>query len=134
MLDQHHGVMAQLGERFLLHRITVANARKQGLASRSPTTAREREMRRRTRRFRRPLHGPPASTKPPPITPADTSRLVDLANLVSRARSPVVRDRYRREIELVPDSEAPGRIVGGPSHARSPAYASSASTSPKRAV
>jgi hypothetical protein len=50
--------------------------------------------------------------EPPPLTEADTSRLVDLAVLVSRARSPVVRDSYRREIELVPDSEAPGRIVG----------------------
>ena len=49
---------------------------------------------------------------PPPISPADTERLVALAELVSRARSPVVRDSYRREIELVPDSEAPGRIVG----------------------
>jgi hypothetical protein len=40
------------------------------------------------------------------------SRLVDLADLVSRARSTVIRDSYRREIELVPDSEAPGRVVG----------------------
>jgi hypothetical protein len=50
--------------------------------------------------------------EPPPLSPADVVRLVDLAELVARARSPAVRDSYSREIELVPDSEAPGRIVG----------------------
>ena len=50
--------------------------------------------------------------EPLPLSPADTDRLVSLAVLVAQARSPVVRDSYRREIELVPDTEAPGRVVG----------------------
>jgi hypothetical protein len=52
------------------------------------------------------------STELPPLSAIDTDRLIALATLVSRARSPVVRDPYRRELELVPDSESPGRIVG----------------------
>jgi hypothetical protein len=111
VLDQHHGVMAQLGERFLLHRITIGDARKQGRASLAHH-GRERKMRRELTDAVSALFAGLPLDEPPPLSPADTERLVDLAELVSRARSPVVRDNYRREIELVPDSEAPGRIVG----------------------
>jgi hypothetical protein len=111
VLDQHHGVMAQLGERFLLHRIAVADARKQGRASLADH-GRERTMRRELADAIAGLFAGLSLDAPPPISSADTERLVDLAELVARARSPVVRDSYRREIELVPDSEAPGRMVG----------------------
>jgi hypothetical protein len=111
VLDQHHGVMAQLGERFLLHRIAVADARSQGKAS-LDHHGRERAMRRELSEAVSGLFAGLDLTQPPSLSPADSERLVDLAELVSRARSPVVRDSYRREIELVPDSEAPGRIVG----------------------
>jgi hypothetical protein len=110
VLDQHHGVMAQLGERFLLHRIAVADARAQGRASLAHH-GRERMMRRELAEAVAGLFTG-LELEPPPLSEADESRLVDLAVLVSRARSPVVRDSYRREIELVPDSEAPARIVG----------------------
>ena len=132
VLDQHHGVMAQLGERFLLHRITVADSRKQGRKSLAHH-GREREMRRELTDAVAALFAGLSLEEPPPITPADTKRLVDLADLVSRARSPVVRDRYRREIELVPDSEAPGRIVGALARTLT-GLASSASTSSRRGV
>src|SRR5205085_12027155 len=52
------------------------------------------------------------SEDPPELDDADVERLVALANLVSRARSAVERDGYSREVELVPDAEAPGRLVG----------------------
>ena len=48
----------------------------------------------------------------PPTSDDDEHRLVALTTLVARARSAVVRDSYRREIELVPDAEAPGRLIG----------------------
>jgi hypothetical protein len=111
ILDQHHGVMAQLGERFLLHRISIADARKQGRASLAHH-GRERKMRRELADAVASLFAGLTLDDPPRLSQADTERLVDLAELVSRARSPVVRDNYRREIELVPDAEAPGRIVG----------------------
>ena len=107
VLDQHHGVMAQLGERFLLHRITVADARKQGRASLAHH-GRERKMRRELADAVAGLFAGLSLDAPPPISPEDTDRLVDLAELVARARSPVVRDGYRREIELVPDCGSAG--------------------------
>ena len=42
----------------------------------------------------------------------DKQRLVALADFVTLARSPVERDAYKtREIELIPDAEAPARFV-----------------------
>jgi hypothetical protein len=111
VLDQHHGVISQLGERFLLHRLTIDDAASQGHASLAHH-GRERTMRRELADAVAGLFAGLNLAEPPPLTRADSERLVDLAVLVSRARSPVVRDRYRREIELVPDSEAPARIVG----------------------
>jgi hypothetical protein len=51
------------------------------------------------------------STPPAERTDAEVERLVCLADFVSMARSPVERDGYKREIELIPDPEAPTRIA-----------------------
>ena len=42
---------------------------------------------------------------------AARKRMAALATFVAHARSAVERDRYRREIELIPDSEMPGRLA-----------------------
>ena len=42
----------------------------------------------------------------------DIERLVTLADFITVARSPVERDGYSRDIELVPDAEAPSRFAG----------------------
>jgi hypothetical protein len=47
----------------------------------------------------------------PSIDEHETSRLVALSSLVASARSAVERDPYRREIELVLDTEAPARLA-----------------------
>ena len=111
VLDQHHGAIAQLGERFLLYRITVDDAYAQARSSLAHH-GRERTMRRELSEAVAGLFAGPDFSEPPPMTGEDEERLIALSILVARARSPVVRDSYRREIELVPDSEAPGRIVG----------------------
>jgi hypothetical protein len=111
VLDQHHAVMAQLGERFLIYRVTVDEAPEQGRSSLAHH-GRERGMRQELADAVAGLFAGLNLTDPPPLADADVDRLVALAELVAHARSPVIRDSYRREIELVPDSEAPGRIIG----------------------
>jgi hypothetical protein len=111
VLDSHHGVMAQLGERFLMHRLAVSNPAGQGRASLAHH-GREGTMRGELAEAVAGLFAGLDLSSPPPLVATDTDRLVDLAVLVARSRSPVIRDSYRREIEFVPDSEAPGRIVG----------------------
>jgi hypothetical protein len=111
VLDNHHAVMAQLGERFLLYRITIDDADAQGRSSLAHL-GHERDMRGELAAAVAGLFAGLDLSQPPAITDTDTDRLVALAVLVARARSPVVRDGYSRDVELVPDSEAPGRIVG----------------------
>jgi hypothetical protein len=111
VLDQHHAVLAQLGERFLIYRVAIDDASAQGRSSLAHH-GRERGMRQELAAAVTGLFAGVDLSTPPPLSPTDTDRLVALAELVARARSPVVRDSYRREIELVPDSEAPGRIIG----------------------
>jgi len=48
----------------------------------------------------------------PLISEPDLPWLCAAADLASRARSPVLRESRNREIELVPDPELPGRLVG----------------------
>jgi hypothetical protein len=51
--------------------------------------------------------------KPPPFREAEVEQLVTLADLEARCRSPVVRDRYKGDlVEIVPEPENPGRLVG----------------------
>jgi hypothetical protein len=49
---------------------------------------------------------------PRALDDAERFRIVDLANLAVRCRSSIERDPHSREIELVPEPEAPGRLAG----------------------
>lgn len=110
-IDQHHAVLAQLGERFLFHRLAVADAATQARRS-LRHQGREREMRKALREAVLGLFAGLEGAEAAGRAEADEDRLVALSTLVARARSPVVRDSYRRELELVPDAEAPGRLIG----------------------
>ena len=48
---------------------------------------------------------------PPDLTDAEMAGVLNIALLVCRARSPVERDGYSRDIELVPGAESPTRLA-----------------------
>jgi hypothetical protein len=101
--------MAAMGERFLLSRLTSVSPLEQ--ANRALThIGKEQEMR---RELREAVTGLFAAFTPQPftLTPDDGKRLSALASIVALCRSSVERDGYRREIELVPGSERPARLV-----------------------
>lgn len=109
VIDQHHAVMAVLGPRFLLYRPDLPD--RQGVAIRSLENAQhDEEMRRElataAMQF---LNGVPL--EPPEIDEEARVWLAKVADLVTKARSAVVRDRYRREIEFVPQPELPARLA-----------------------
>ena len=110
-IDQHHAVLSQLGERFVFYRLSVGAAGSKARRS-LRHQGREREMRKALREAVCGLFAALDLSDVPAVTKADEDRLVALTTLVARARSPVVRDSYRRELELVPDAEAPGRLIG----------------------
>ncbi len=108
-IDRHHAVMGAMGERFILYRLPETDAQEQAQRSLSHI-GREDEMRRQ-------LAGAVAKLldnlddEPAPFDAADQQRLIELAILVSRTRSAVERDPYSGDIELIPEHEAPTRLV-----------------------
>jgi hypothetical protein len=109
-IDRHHTVMASMGERLVLFRLPeIDNAE---LARRALAHAgREAEMRAELASAVSRLFAAGLPSAPAPRSAEDDERLVSLATLVVRARSAVERDGYTREVELIPGSEAPTRLV-----------------------
>jgi hypothetical protein len=110
-VDRYHAVMGAMGERFALYRLPVLDADEHALRS-LQHAGRERSMRDELREAVNDLivsldwSGAPAA-----LTPREDLALVALAVLATRCRSAVERDGRDREIELIPDAEAPTRLV-----------------------
>jgi hypothetical protein len=108
-IDRHHAVMGAMGERFLLFRLPEVESGEQARRALAHAGG-ESEMRAELAQTVAKLFALPAC-EPLPRTSEDDERLISLATLVVRARSAVERDGYSREIELIPGSEAPTRLV-----------------------
>lgn len=108
-IDRHHAVMGAMGERFILYRLPPVDARTQA--------RRAFEHAGRETRMRADLAEAVAALfdaglgKPRAADDDEVDRLVTLSTFVVRARSAVERDGYTRDIELVPDAEAPTRLI-----------------------
>jgi hypothetical protein len=110
-IDSAHGVMGLMGERFVLYRMPEASAADQARVAlrRSNNTTSMRFA------LSAAVAAVLARAKFPArhLTDEEETWLVALAQLVVRARSVVERDSYSREIVLVPEPEAPARLVQG---------------------
>jgi hypothetical protein len=108
ILDRAYAVMGIMGERFLLVRLPVDSDRALAFAALKQVgheTAMRAELGAAVRGlFARPLLPAPARSN------EETERLVTLAQLVARGRSPVERD-YQGALDLILDPEAPTRVV-----------------------
>lgn len=107
-IDRHHAVMGAMGERFALYRLTEVDVDVQARQA-LLHAGRERSMRKELAEAARAAIG--TLTVPRPLDEEETDSLIALATFVVRARSAVERDGYSREIELVPDAEAPTRLI-----------------------
>jgi hypothetical protein len=108
-IDRHHAVMAAMGERFLLYRLPEAVPGMQA-ARALEHEGHEEEMRRELGAATVGVFATELR-EPRPLSAEERERLIALASFAVRARSPVERDGYRREIELVPEPEAPTRLA-----------------------
>jgi hypothetical protein len=109
VIDAHHAVMAAMGERFLLCRLPDVQPEQQALTALrhvGKESAMRRELRDAVTRLFVGLHLAAFD-----LTDDGRQKLAALATLVARCRSAVERDSYKREIELVPGSERPARLV-----------------------
>jgi hypothetical protein len=107
-IDRHHAVMGAMGERFTLYRLPAVDS---DVQARRALAHAGHERRMRTELAAAAAAVLDNTTTPRKRTDAETDRLVALTTLVVRARSSVERDGYSREIELVPDPEAPTRLA-----------------------
>jgi len=110
-IERHHAVMASMGERFVLFRMPQLDEMEQ--ARRAIAEADHGDEMRAA--LRSAVDGLFASTCAPSpsdaVLAAISPRLIALSTLVARCRSGVERDGYTRDIEVVPGSEAPGRLA-----------------------
>jgi hypothetical protein len=112
VVDRHHVVIDALGSRFAFYRIEVDERAKQArraLKHRRRGSDMREELREAVAEL---LGGLDLAVSDDALSEADEQRLVALSDFVTVARSPVERESYAsREIELVPDAEAPARFA-----------------------
>jgi hypothetical protein len=112
VVDRHHVVIDALGSRFAFYRIEVDERAKQArraLKHRRRGQGMREELREAVANF---LAGLDLTVNDDSLSDEDEQRLVSLADFVTVARSPVERASYAsREIELIPDAEAPARFA-----------------------
>jgi phage/plasmid primase-like uncharacterized protein len=110
-IDSYHGVMSVMGERFLFYRLPKTDPigqAEQALANTGKVYAMRKELADAVTGL---FAGLDIQRELPPIDDSETRKLVTLSSLVAGARSAVERDSYKREIELVLDTEAPARLA-----------------------
>jgi hypothetical protein len=108
-IDRPHAVMGAMGERFAFLRLPEVDSSEQ--ARRAYAHAgHEREMRQELGAAVAALFACPL-LKPTEPGDADIEWLIALTTLVVRCRSAIERDGYTREIELIPEAEAPTRLI-----------------------
>lgn len=114
--DVYLAELGVMGERFLYYRLPSPTDSDRTLSGYEALKNLGRESEHRHRRadllaeFFGGLHLP---ERPPSFTEEEDDRLVTLADLGARCRSPVRRDKYKGDnVELVPEPEQPARLVG----------------------
>jgi len=109
-IDRHHAVMGTMGERFILFRMPKVEGERQARRALRHAGS-SREMRAELAETVAGLFDAGLPRQPRAADAAESERLVRLATLVVSCRSAVERDGYSRDVELIPDAEAPARLV-----------------------
>lgn len=110
-VDRHSAAMGSMGERFVQLRLRSVDPKTQARRALSHAGSETKMRAELAAAVAGVLGRDRLPAKPLPLSAADEERLIDLSTVVVRCRSAVVRDGKTREIELIPDAEAPGRLV-----------------------
>jgi hypothetical protein len=108
-LDRHHAVIGALGERWVTLRLHKGSTREMAKAAlRGDDTGQMRsELAGAVGRYLATIDLPILR----PLPDEELDLVAALSTFAVLARSPVVRDRHTREVELVPQSEGPARFA-----------------------
>jgi hypothetical protein len=110
-IDSHHAVIGAMGERFVLYRLPPTDADAQvrrALSHVGHEAAMRREL---SEAVQKVLSSVDTGQLVALADEATTERLVTIATLAVRCRSAVERDSYSREVQLIPEAEAPARLA-----------------------
>jgi hypothetical protein len=109
VIDKHHAVMGLLGPRFLQFRVRPADRTEAALQA-ITNAGRETDMRPELATTAASFLAS-VGTQPPTIDEETMRWVATIADLVTRARSPVIRDGYKFELEYAPEPEVPARLA-----------------------
>jgi len=109
-IDTHHTVMASMGERFIMYRMPPIDDEELAARALDHQTS-GRNMREELSRAVTDLFKAIDVNDHQVIDGTGRDRLIALATLAVRCRSAVERDSHSREVQLVPEPEAPGRLT-----------------------
>lgn len=110
VIDSYHGVMSQLGDRFVFYRMPAEGGDEQ-MSRALEHSGHEKVMRAELAEAARiVLEAADMEVAAAPAREEERDQLVRLAELAVRCRSAVERDPRTREIDLVPEPEAPARL------------------------
>jgi hypothetical protein len=111
VIDRHHAIMGTMGERLALLRLPEVDEDEQARRALAHADQGDEMRSRLASAVEDFFERSPLPERTRELTQEERTALVSLATFTARARSAVERDTYHREIELVPRSEAPTRIV-----------------------
>lgn len=110
-IDSHHAVIGSMGERFVFYRLARTDADAQARRSLAHV-GHEAAMRAALGgAVERALSAVDADMLVAPADAPTTDRIVAVSTLAVRCRSAVERDGRTREVDLVPEPEAPARLA-----------------------
>jgi len=112
-IDSYHAVIGCMGERFIFFRFRHDDDDEGSQAGKAlDLVGKESAMRQALSEAMATFFaGLNIPKEPPDLCRADRERLIAFASLAARCRSAVERNGRTREIELIPDAEAPGRLA-----------------------
>jgi hypothetical protein len=108
-IDRHHAVMGAMGDRFVLFRLPEVDSGEQARQA-FAHAGHEKKMRHELATAVADLFAL-GLQKSPDLTHDEIEQLVTLTTLTVKCRSAVERDGYTRDIELIPEAEAPTRLI-----------------------
>jgi hypothetical protein len=110
-IDSHHAVIGSMGERFVMYRLPPTDADSQ-VRRALAHVGREKAMRQALgEAVTAALEVATPELLVEPASTDATERLVSISTLAVRCRSAVERDSYSREVQLIPEPEAPARLA-----------------------
>jgi hypothetical protein len=110
-IDRHHTVISTMGERFIFYRLEQPDEQQQAQQG-LKNVGKEKTMRAALSAAVKALFADLVMpVRPASLSPEEELQLIAWARLSARCRSPIERDSYSREIELIPDPEAPVRLA-----------------------